>query len=61
MANLTTEETALRLGVSTRRARQLAEELKLPRFGRQFVITEKDIRRMAARKTQRGPARKEKK
>lgn len=43
------------LGTSERRVQQLAEELELPRLGRQFVITEKDVKKMAARKTQRGP------
>jgi hypothetical protein len=41
--------------VSVRRVQQLAKELNLPRLGRQFVITDKDVRKMAARKTQRGP------
>lgn len=52
---LTTKEAAETLGTSERRVQQLAEELGLPRLGRQFVITDKDVKKMAARKTQRGP------
>lgn len=59
--NLTTEEAAAELKTSVRRAQQLAGELKLPRFGRQFLITEEDIKRMAARNTTLGRPKKEKK
>jgi hypothetical protein len=55
MGILSSKQAAEMLGTSERRIQQLAEELGLPRLGRQFVITEKDIKRMAARKTQRGP------
>lgn len=56
MSNLiSSKQAAEMLGTSERRVQQLAEELELPRLGRQFVITEKDVKKMAARKTQRGP------
>lgn len=55
---LTTREAADALGISTERVRQLAKALNLPTLGRQFVITEKDVKKMAARKTQRGPVKK---
>lgn len=56
MSNLlTTQQAADALGISTERVRQLAKELDLPQLGRQFVITERDVKKMAARKTQRGP------
>lgn len=66
MAIITTELAAEMLStpdkpVTVRRVQQLAKELDLPRLGRQFVITERDVKRMAARKTQRGPTKKEKK
>lgn len=52
---LTTREAADALGITTERVRQIAKELDLPRLSRQFVITDKDVKKMAARKTQRGP------
>lgn len=56
MPNIISSKTAAEmLGTSERRVQQLAEELGLPRLGRQFVITEKDIKKMAARKKKRGP------
>jgi hypothetical protein len=58
---LTTQEAADTLGISTERVRQLAKELDLPRLNRSPIITEKDIKKMAARKTQRGPEKKVKK
>ncbi|HEX7313312.1 MAG TPA: helix-turn-helix domain-containing protein [Pyrinomonadaceae bacterium] len=58
MSNLlTTQQAADALGISTERVRQLAKALDLPTLGRQFVITEKDVKKMAARKTQRGPVK----
>lgn len=57
----TTQEVADALGITVKRVQQLAEEMGLPRLGRQFVITEKDEQKMAARKTQRGPTKKVKK
>lgn len=57
----TTQEAADTLGITTERVRQLAKELDLPRLSRQFVITEKDVKKMATRKTQRGPEKKGKK
>jgi hypothetical protein len=53
----TTQEAADALGISTERVRQLAKELDLPRLNRSPVITEKDLKKMAARKTQRGPVK----
>lgn len=60
MAIITTERAAEMLStpdapVSVRRVQQLAKELNLPRIGRQFLITDRDVKKMAARKTQRGP------
>jgi hypothetical protein len=57
----TTESVADALGITVKRVQQLAKEMKLRRLGRQFVITEKDVKKMASRKTQRGPAAKGKK
>lgn len=51
---LSTKEAAALLDVDVRRVQQLAEDLGLPRLGRQFVITDKDVKKMAARKTKRG-------
>lgn len=62
MAIISTEDAAKMLStpdvpVSVRRVQQLAKELHLPRLGRQFVITDKDVKKMAARKTQPGPVK----
>ncbi len=51
---LSTKEAAELLDVDVRRVQQLAEDLGLRRFGRQFVITDKDVKKMATRKTKRG-------
>jgi hypothetical protein len=53
----TTQEAADALGITVERVRQLAKALDLRTLGRQFVITDKDIKKMAARKTQPGPAK----
>lgn len=60
---ISTEDAAKMLStpdapVSVRRIQQLAKEMGLPQHGRVFLITEKDIRKMAARKTRRGPEKK---
>ncbi|HXG94120.1 MAG TPA: helix-turn-helix domain-containing protein [Blastocatellia bacterium] len=55
---ITTAEAAEMLGTSERRVRQLAEELGVEKFGKQYLITDKDLKRMQARKTQRGPEKK---
>lgn len=60
MAIISTEDAAKMLStpdaqVSVRRVQQLAKEMGLPQLGRVFLITEKDVKKMAARKTQRGP------
>lgn len=57
----TSESVADALGITVKRVQQLAKEMGLPRLGRQFVITDSDVKKMAARKTQRGPATKAKK
>lgn len=58
---ITTKDAAATLGTTERRVQQLAEELGLPRLGRQFLITERDVKRMSARKTQPGPKKQKKK
>jgi hypothetical protein len=55
-----TKDAAKRLStpgksVSIRRVQQLAAELGLPRLGRQYLITERDLAKMAARNTRPGP------
>jgi excisionase family DNA binding protein len=48
MKLLTTKEAAARLGVSTVRVRQLIQEEKLPaeQVGRDYVILEKDLKKV---------------
>lgn len=62
---ITTEQVAAMLStpgkaVTVRRVQQLAKEMNLPRLGRMFLITERDVREMRARKTKRGPAKRSK-
>lgn len=52
---ITTAEAAAMLGTSERRVRQLANEMGIEKFGNQYLITEKHLKKMQARKTQRGP------
>jgi excisionase family DNA binding protein len=58
---ISSKQAAELLGTSERRVQQLAEELGVERFGRQFLLTEKDLKKMQARKTQRGPQKGERK
>ena len=64
MANkiITTADAAERLGVSTSLVQKLAKSLnlgqQLPGGRGVLIFSEKDIKAMEARKTQRGPARK---
>lgn len=56
MANIISTATAAEmLGTSERRVRQLAAELGVEQFGGVYLITEKHLQKMQARKTQRGP------
>lgn len=54
---ITTKRAAELLNISVSRVQQLARELDLPQFGKAFVITERDINQMRARKTKRGGPR----
>jgi hypothetical protein len=58
---ITTQIAAEMLGTSERRVRQLAGELGIEKFGKQYLITERHLKQMQARKTQRGPVKKVKK
>jgi len=55
---ITTAQAAEKLGTSERRVRQLAAELGVEQIGGVYLITEKHLQKMQARKTQRGPAKK---
>jgi excisionase family DNA binding protein len=52
MKLLTTKEVAERLGVSVRRVHALIQDGRLPaqKFGRDYQIDEKDLKRVAERK-----------
>lgn len=58
---ISTATAAEMLGTSERRVRQLATEFGVQQISSIFLITEKDLKKMQARKTQRGPVKKEKK
>ena len=63
MGMLTTAEVAERLGVSPRRVRELITDERLPaqKFGRDYLIEEKDLRLVKDRKPGRPPRSKGKK
>lgn len=59
----TTETVANALGLTPQRVRQLVRELNIEptRIGKAIVLSDADVKKLERRKTQRGPAKQEKK